>query len=246
MVRECFKTNTGIMFEAASLKEIGLDPATLYPFVLPRPPPCCVKQMEHQVRRRPTNPIPVRLHAALKNKRHAEVHARHVISPAQFLGSEEKEELHDALSPAYDQLKLQRFWWLGEIIPLSLKYQRGNNEWVTRFGCVNQMWYSFRWDIQTSGWSDVILRNPGLSLSKFNTGSRFIGVLNCAWMQNTRTRRRKVRSIDQRQISVSSLRGSISLLFFLNPTLSISNDPYTYYTFHLYLIMESKCYSTML
>ena len=160
MVRECFKTNTGIMFEAASLKEIGLDPATLYPFVLPRPPPCCVKQMEHQVRRRPTNPIPVRLHAALKNKRHAEIHARHVISPAQFLGSEEEEELQDALSPAYDQLKLQRFWWLGEIIPLSLKYQRGNNEWVTRFGCVNQMWYSFRWDIQDSGWSDCNLAQP--------------------------------------------------------------------------------------
>jgi len=39
MIRECFKTGTGIMFDAQGLKEVGLDPATLYPFVTPRPPP---------------------------------------------------------------------------------------------------------------------------------------------------------------------------------------------------------------
>ncbi|KAF7348055.1 hypothetical protein MSAN_01757900 [Mycena sanguinolenta] len=56
MIRECFKVtflvftlqidvnqtpkaDTGIMFDAQRLQELGLDPATLYPFVLPRPPP---------------------------------------------------------------------------------------------------------------------------------------------------------------------------------------------------------------
>ena len=39
MVRECFKTKTGIMFDPSRLRRIGLDPATLYPEVLKRPDP---------------------------------------------------------------------------------------------------------------------------------------------------------------------------------------------------------------
>lgn len=135
MIRECFKANTGIMFETESLKEIGLDPSTLYPFVTPRPPPLPVKQEEHKIRKPPADPIPVRLHATLTKKRPAEVHAQHVAAaPVPFLGSEEEEELMDALAPAYDQLKMRKFWWLLEIMPLHLRYQRGNNEWVTRIG----------------------------------------------------------------------------------------------------------------
>jgi len=37
----------------------------------------------------------------------------------------EEEELHDALSPKYDQLKIQKAWWIIELIPLHLRYQRG-------------------------------------------------------------------------------------------------------------------------
>lgn len=40
MIRECFRTNSGIQFEADKLRAIaGIDPASLYPIVLPRPPP---------------------------------------------------------------------------------------------------------------------------------------------------------------------------------------------------------------
>jgi hypothetical protein len=35
MVRECFIANTGIMFHTAALQKINLDPATLYPRVVP-------------------------------------------------------------------------------------------------------------------------------------------------------------------------------------------------------------------
>lgn len=136
MVRECFKANTGLMFETEALREIGMDPTTLYPFVTPRPPPRKVK-FEHKIRKPPADPIPVRLHATLIKKRPAEIHAQHSTQPVvPFLGSEEDEELYDALSPAYDQLKLKKGWWLLEILPLQLRYQRGNNEWVRRFGYV--------------------------------------------------------------------------------------------------------------
>ncbi|XP_006462906.1 hypothetical protein AGABI2DRAFT_224560 [Agaricus bisporus var. bisporus H97] len=133
MVRECFKANTGIMFDSEGLREIGLDPATLYPFVTPRPRPHKIKP-EHKVQKPPEVPIPVRLHATLSKKRPAGIHAHHAVHSSPFLGSEEAEELNDALSPAYDQLKLKKGWWILEILPLQLRYQRGNNEWVTRFG----------------------------------------------------------------------------------------------------------------
>lgn len=135
MVRECFKTNTGIMFETEALREIGIDPATLYPLVTPRPPPLPICS-EHKVCKPPTDPIPIRLHATLTKKKHAEIYAQHTAAPTSSLGSEEEEELQDALSPAYDQLKLKKFWWILEILPLQLRYQRGDNQWVTYFGYV--------------------------------------------------------------------------------------------------------------
>ncbi|KEP46130.1 DUF2235 domain protein [Rhizoctonia solani 123E] len=39
MVRQCFKCDTGIMFHSNQLEDIGLSPETLWPKVLPRPPP---------------------------------------------------------------------------------------------------------------------------------------------------------------------------------------------------------------
>jgi hypothetical protein len=48
--------------------------------------------------------------------------------------SEEDEELWDAISPKYDQLKLKRFWWVLELLPVSMRYQRGDNQWVSFIG----------------------------------------------------------------------------------------------------------------
>jgi hypothetical protein len=39
MIRECFKTKSGIMFESQGLRELGMDPASLWPEVQARPPP---------------------------------------------------------------------------------------------------------------------------------------------------------------------------------------------------------------
>ncbi|TFK26834.1 hypothetical protein FA15DRAFT_692857 [Coprinopsis marcescibilis] len=151
MVRECFKAKTGIRFISERLYEIGLDPTTLYPYVTPRPPhalPTIPEAEEGSVlrlQRRPRKEIPIRPHNLLRRKVKSSItnaaatstlaseKAPAVATPPTFLGSEEDEELRDALSPAYDQLKLQKAWWALEILPLRLRYQRGNNQWVNYF-----------------------------------------------------------------------------------------------------------------
>ena len=134
MIRECFKTNTGIMFDSQALRSIGLDPFTLYPFVKPRPPPLPLGL--NRIAKAPSNPIPVRLHSHLVKKRaeHPEVVSLSEGMQASQVGTEEEEELKDALSPAYDQLKIKKVWWALEILPMQLRYQRGDNQWVTHFG----------------------------------------------------------------------------------------------------------------
>lgn len=140
------------MFETEALREIGIDPATLYPLVTPRPPPLSAGP-EHKLRKLPADPIPVRLHTTLTKKRQAEIHAQHAAAPWTFLGSEEEEELHDALSPVYDQLKLKRVWWVLEILPMQLRYQRGNKQWVNNFGYAGSRSCTFD-KVNDSGWNN--------------------------------------------------------------------------------------------
>ncbi|KAF8660902.1 hypothetical protein AX16_001530 [Volvariella volvacea WC 439] len=49
--------------------------------------------------------------------------------PTLHVGSEEEEELKDALSPIYDQLTLAKIWWVLEVLPLPFKYQRDDDIW---------------------------------------------------------------------------------------------------------------------
>jgi uncharacterized protein (DUF2235 family) len=132
MIRECFKTKTGIMFESAGLREVGMDPATLYPYVQARPPPREIKP-EHKIRDPPAKPIPIRLHTTFFKNGHTKSHDHHKHNRTPFLGSEEDEELEDVLSPVYDQLNIKKAWWILEIIPLKINYQVGDNDWAWRF-----------------------------------------------------------------------------------------------------------------
>ncbi|KAF5377885.1 hypothetical protein D9615_006800 [Tricholomella constricta] len=133
MVRECFKTNSGIMFDSQALRTIGLDPSTLFPYVTPRRPPLPVGSEAYQMLKKPS--FFRQLLSSLRREAKAE-YAVTVTAPAN--GNiehidEELEDLRDALSPIYDQLKIKRSWWVLEILPLNLRYQNGNNEWITYF-----------------------------------------------------------------------------------------------------------------
>jgi len=131
MVRECFKTNTGLMFHTEKLRDIGLDPGTLYPHISPRPPALSVKN--HRLLDMPATPIPIQVSKFLTIKNHPEVQQKLLEKAIPFLGTEEEEEVRDAVSPKYDQLNIKWWWWILELIPLTLKYQRRDDEWVTEW-----------------------------------------------------------------------------------------------------------------
>ncbi|CAK5282832.1 unnamed protein product [Mycena citricolor] len=121
MVRECFKTNSGILFDADGLRSIGLDPDCLYPVVQPRPAPLPLDGAKIQS-------IP----RSVAHTHEPEQPAR---DGALSVKSEEELDRADALAPIYDQLSLKWFWWLLELLPLRQHYQRDNDTvWATSFG----------------------------------------------------------------------------------------------------------------
>jgi hypothetical protein len=62
MIRQCFLANTGIRFHTSLLPNVGLDPASLYPTVQPRPPALyttdIVEQTEYDALHAPPAPAP--------------------------------------------------------------------------------------------------------------------------------------------------------------------------------------------
>ena len=116
MIRECFRTNTGIQFYRESFKEVGLDPDT---FLDPRPPALA-----------PTATRVADIEAAARAAAHASepsdgtlVEAQGSPTAASSFISEEDEELADALSPKYDQLELSKPWWILEFLPIRYREQ---------------------------------------------------------------------------------------------------------------------------
>ncbi|KAJ3746884.1 hypothetical protein EV360DRAFT_1697, partial [Lentinula raphanica] len=108
MIRECFKSNTGIMFNSQRLKSAGLDPSTLYPFVTPRLQPLSDT--------RSTSDSTTLGSKSLKDGKQSESEKIRILT-------EEEEDLMDVLSPKYDQLKISPLWWLLELIPMQFRYQ---------------------------------------------------------------------------------------------------------------------------
>ena len=131
MVREIFRANAGILFLADRLPEIGLDPKTVYPVVLPRPKNLDAK--EHTLEDFPPshkeNPIRPSWYSFW---RHHKLEDGDLERRRAMLASEEHEELKDALSPVYDQMELKWWWKILEWTPLLLRRQWKNGEWATR------------------------------------------------------------------------------------------------------------------
>lgn len=124
MIRECFIVNTGIQFHREAFKEIGLDPSTLYPFVVPRPPPLVATESVVAKLRES-------IHAAEATDGTLTDEVQASPNAACSFKTEESEELGDAVCRLYDQLKLSKSWWILEIIPLRLRAQiRHDAVWV--------------------------------------------------------------------------------------------------------------------
>jgi len=99
---------------------LGLDPASLYPNVLPRPGP--LPAIGRKIRNIGDQPR----------------------SYNQKEWSEEVEELEDALSPVYDQLSIKKWWWrILEYWPIRQRYQKANGIWVSELRFLSVFRLSF-------------------------------------------------------------------------------------------------------
>jgi hypothetical protein len=129
MIRQCFLANTGIQFHRESFKEIGLDVNTLYPIVLDRPP--ALKASAADAAEASVSHTADPTDGTLID----EVQASPIA--ASTFKSEEDEELSDALSPIYDELKVSRGWWILEILPMRFSQQnREDASWKSYLGYV--------------------------------------------------------------------------------------------------------------
>ena len=134
MIRECFKTNTGILFRLDLLKTVNLDPKTLDPTVSPRPqalPLTTLPSEEMYIKRQPMNPQEcvtrpgpfASLSGLFKKAPAGEGSDAEDVGDKGPVDSEELADLKDSLAPIYDQLELNRFWWIAEYIPFKQRYQ---------------------------------------------------------------------------------------------------------------------------
>lgn len=122
MIRECFKTKTGILFMADGLRAVGLDPASLYPTVQPRP--LALPVGPSLIQNIPAKHILPRLHFP----------DGYTPIPSDLPAkTEEEHELLDAMAPIYDQLDLAWFWWILEILPQRQRYQLADKTWEKKF-----------------------------------------------------------------------------------------------------------------
>lgn len=141
MIRECFKTKSGIKFESEKLRHIGLDPSTLLydenGGIPERPPPAEVNSAKIEKAPAPKKQpnILVRAWRGVKTFLGFGSPAEdtpHVDNGPPPPTTEEEEELKDALSPMYDQLELKWIWKVLEYLPLTTRYQDSKNEWITK------------------------------------------------------------------------------------------------------------------
>jgi len=126
MIRECFKTNSGITFLTDGMKEIGLDPASLHHVVQPRPAAIAIDSSSDPtvfIAKIPkkTKPPTTTTCSLMDEKNQASAKA-----PFQ---TEEEAEFADSLAPIYDQLELKWYWWILELIPMKHRFQAKDNKW---------------------------------------------------------------------------------------------------------------------
>ncbi|KAK7464107.1 hypothetical protein VKT23_006271 [Stygiomarasmius scandens] len=136
MIRQTFLANTGIMFHREMLRDVGLDPATLWPVVHPRP--TAVRSLDHSSALRAAgaasvseSQIPTQSQSS--SSRTDGVHRTRLRSIfLQNFTSEEEEDYKDALSGINDELESVKAWWILELLPQRVKYQNEKDEWVER------------------------------------------------------------------------------------------------------------------
>ena len=133
MIRQCFLTKTGIRFHTDLLPTIGLDPAALWPQVLPRPPALANAAIS-SISNVPSTSAPADTRHQRLSTSATLINYADVPPAGAAAGSltEEQEDLLDARCDIYDQLALSWGWWVLEILPLRHKVQEEDFGWESQ------------------------------------------------------------------------------------------------------------------
>ncbi|KAJ3573149.1 hypothetical protein NP233_g2619 [Leucocoprinus birnbaumii] len=118
MVRECFKLKTGILFDKKMFRYIGMDPSSVWPVVKARPQP--VSKFSG------SPPPPTRAFLTLPGTNGKPVEDNSFVN-------EEEEELADAKSRTNDMLDMAKSWWLLELVPQQIRFQKDDDNWTSKF-----------------------------------------------------------------------------------------------------------------
>ncbi|KDQ57349.1 hypothetical protein JAAARDRAFT_157565 [Jaapia argillacea MUCL 33604] len=121
MIRQCFLCNTGIMFHADQLYSVGLDPTSLYPTIKERSPPITTIE----------RPFAVKDYPKMMEKPFVNMGV--IGFGIKLTVNEEEEDLYDALSPIYDQLAMNKGWWILELLPMKQRFQHDDHSWAAQF-----------------------------------------------------------------------------------------------------------------
>jgi len=124
MIREIFRTNTGIIFSSIALARIGMDPSSLYPVVLPRGP--AVSDPSDFIQEIP------KVQPSSNNA--FEVSLQRESFEALLAESEEELDHKDSLAPMHDRLSNTMSWWLLELLPVRYERQEDDAEWEVWHG----------------------------------------------------------------------------------------------------------------
>ena len=112
-------------------RQIGMDDTMLYPHVVERPPAI---YQQPPPRSPPGTPDSMKAYSVPSPQVVNDDPTIVVYSDGGTFVNEEQEDLADALCPLYDQLKLAWHWWVLEVIPQKLHYQRDEDDhWDGRF-----------------------------------------------------------------------------------------------------------------
>ena len=176
MIRQCFECDTGILFNTTTLAEIGLDVHTLWPLYtrlskpVVGPSPKMLEKYEngelHPISKRSTH-VEVMPDEHEKKKDHHdgikiadddESEGRK--GPVGDWTPEQVEDYFDAMADINDQLVQAKGWWVLEVWPIKLKYQReGEDEWekkvtmnLGRYRPVLELEPNLHWTVRQRMW----------------------------------------------------------------------------------------------
>lgn len=161
MIRQCFECSTGILFNTASLAEVGLDVPTLWPvYKTPKKPfvgpsPALVEKYRSN-----SNSLAPLTNGTAKPQEevvtdiYGETDA-HTLAPQ--LIPEQAEDHFDALAPINDQLVLAKGWWILEFWPIKVRVLKGTPQhWEKKVRCnmgrfrpIREREPKLHWTVQT-------------------------------------------------------------------------------------------------